>query len=459
MSDLLDNVREHNLMIPYNHQDMVENNSVNKPRSIDWMRNPNKLIPDSWMNKFENFGFAHEQRSDYRIDHEQQSGYRVEPRLPLLETFDIEEDPEQGYLFPSDYDLESEWLRDEVDEHGIEALAWYRPFHISPQNEWGITITDRGVWYLAKNVMSQKYDTPYTLEQIHDCFELAYEFLYYHELFHFKVEYAATILELNSPHEPVKVYAPFWEDGFYHPGPNDCSPLEEAMANEYARYRVCKGQPKKLRDAIEGFMRTQQPSGYRDFGDVKHHKKWQQGLESLVETMIGRSTPFATSIFDQYKAYVDEEEAVPCRIVTTGLPDEYAVRLMSIDKYCRTSTFVREIRKVKKKKPLIIKQFQQLLKVISDNGGQIPRSGNNKWEPHFLKGLRPTQKVELCYLGGPGGWRVYREMVDGIYVFRKIHKKTDGLQEAAKKAIAANPLTLSGKSTIMHSNSCSHLSD
>ena len=449
INHLLKVVQEHDLMIPYNHQDLFENNPVNKPRSTDWMRNPNKRIPDTLMNKFENCGFAHEQ----------QSGYRVEPRLPLLETFDIEEDPEQGFLFPSDYDLESEWLRDEVDEHGIEALAWYRPFHISPQKEWGITITDRGVWYLAKNVMSQKYDYPYTLEQIHDCFELAYEFLYYHELFHFKVEYTAAILELNSPHKPVKVYAPFWEDGFYHPGPNDCSPLEEAMANEYARYKVCKGQPKKLRDAIEGFMRTQQPSGYRDFGDVKHRKKWQQGLESLVETMIGRKTPFATSIFDQYKAYIDDDEVVPCRIVTTGLPDEYAVRLMSIDKYCRTSAFVRDIRKLTKKKPLIIKQFKKLLKVISDNGGQIPRGGNNKWEPHFLKGLRPTQKVELCYLGGPGGWRVYREMVDGVYVFRKIHKKTDGLQEAAKKAIAANPLSLSGKSTIMHSISCSHRSD
>tara|TARA_B100000767_G_scaffold267391_1_gene286054 strand:- start:105 stop:356 length:252 start_codon:yes stop_codon:yes gene_type:complete len=71
----------------------------------------------------------------------------------LLETFNLEKDVEEGYLFPSDIDLESEWLQDEVDEHGIEDLAWYRPFHISPQSEWGITITDRGVWYLAKNRM------------------------------------------------------------------------------------------------------------------------------------------------------------------------------------------------------------------------------------------------------------------------------------------------------------------
>ena len=358
INHLLKVVQEHDLMIPSNHQDMAENNPVNKPRSNDWMRNPNKRIPDTFMNKFENWSFAHEQ----------QSGYRVEPRLPIVETFDIEENVEEGYLFPSDIDLESGWLRDEVDEHGIEALAWYRPFHISPQKEWGITITDRGVWYLAKNVMSQKYDYPYTLEQIHDCFELAYEFLYYHELFHFKVEYAATILELNSPHKPVKVYAPFWEDGFYHPGPNDCSPLEEAMANEYARYRVCKGQPKKLRDAIERFMRTQQPSGYRDFGDVKHHKKWQQGLESLVETMIGRSTPFATSIFVQYKAYMDEEEAVPCRIVTTGLPDQYSVRLMNIVKFCRTKRFEKSILKVKSKDIEAYKDLERSFKEIEQDG-------------------------------------------------------------------------------------------
>ena len=98
INHLLKVVREHDLMIPYNHQDMVENNSVNKPRSTDWMRNPNKRIPDRWMNKFENCGFAHEQQSGYRV--EQQSGYRVEPRLSLLETFNIQKDVEQGYLFP-----------------------------------------------------------------------------------------------------------------------------------------------------------------------------------------------------------------------------------------------------------------------------------------------------------------------------------------------------------------------
>ena len=447
---LLEIVQEHDLMIRYNHQEMMENESVNKPRSTYWMKDPNKRIPDAWMNKFEGCGFAHQQRS----------GYRVEPRLPLLETFDIEEDVEQGYLFPTDKDLESGWLKDEVDEHGIEALAWYRPFHISPNNEWGITITDRGIWYLAKNVMSHKYDHPYTLEQIHDCFELAYEFLYYHELFHFKVEYAATILELNSPHKPAKVYAPFWEDGYRRPGPNNCSPLEEAMANEYARWKVCQGQPKELKDAIENFMRTQQPSGYRDFAVVKHHKKWQRGLESLIESMIGRSTPFAKSIFEQYKSYIDEEESVPCRIITTGLPDAYAVRLMSLAEYCRTVEFTKKLRKIKKKQPLVAKQFQQLLKAISDNAGQVPRGGNNKWEPHFLKGLgRADLKVELCYLGGPHGWRVYREMVDGIYVFRKIHKKTPGAQEATKKSIGAKPLKLYGMSTIIHQSSCSHIRD
>ena len=411
INHLLKVVREHDLMIPYNHQDMVENNSVNKPRSTDWMRNPNKRISDSWMNKFENWGFAHEQ----------QSGYRVEPRLPLIETFDIEKNVEEGYLFPSDNDLESEWLRDEVDEHGIEALAWYRPFHISPQSEWGITITDRGVWYLAKNVMSQKYDYPYTLEQIHDCFQLAYEFLYYHELFHFKVEYAATILELNSPHKPVKVYAPFWEDGFYHPGPNDCSPLEEAMANEYARYKVCKGQPKKLRDAIERFMRTQQPSGYRDFGDVKHRKKWQQGLESLVETMIGRSTPFAASIFDQYKAYVDEEEAVPCRIVTTGLPDQYSVRLMNLVKFCRTKKFEKSIRKVREKDLQAYKDLERSFKEIEQGGfDSLKNRDGRMWKEWNQK---KNKRIAEYRVDGTN-YRVYLTENSDDWIFRLFSPKS-----------------------------------
>jgi hypothetical protein len=309
-------------------------------------------------------------------------------------------------------------------------LAWYRPFHISPQKEWGITITDRGVWYLAKNVMSQKYDYPYTLEQIHDCFELAYEFLYYHELFHFKVEYAATILELNSPHKPVKVYAPFWEDGFYHPGPNDCSPLEEAMANEYARYKVCKGQPKKLRDAIELFMRTQQPSGYRDFGDVKHHKKWQQGLESLVETMIGRSTPFATSIFDQYKTYIEDEEAVPCRIVTTGLPDRYSVRLMNLAKFCRTKKFEKSIRKVREKDLQAYNDLQRSLKEIEQGGFDYLKNRDGRmWKEWNQK---KNKRVAEYRVDGTN-YRVYLTENSDEWIFRLFSPKSQ--QTATLKSL------------------------
>jgi len=447
MNRLLALVAEHDLLIQNHQYETMRNDTIQKLRSTNWMKDPNKPLPDTWRENFGNWRYAHEQKE----------GYRVESRLPLLETFELNQNIEEGFLFPSDELLLTGWLQDEVHENGIEALAWYHPFHISPQHEWGITITDRGIWYLAKNVMSGKYEPPYTLEQIHDCFELAYEFLYYHELFHFKVEYAATILELNSPHKPMKVYAPFWDDGFYHPGPSNCSPLEEAMANEYARWKVCRGQPKVLNDTIERFMQTQQPSGYRDFKAVKHNQKWEEGLNALVESMIGRSTPFATSIFGKYQSHIVHEDVVPVRVITTGLPDEYAVRLMSIAEYCRTSAFEGNLRKIKKKNALIFKQFQKLLKVISQNNGEIPRSKNNKWEPHLLKGLRPSQKVELCYLGGPHGWRVYREMLDGIFVFRSIHKKTDGIQEATKKAIASRPLSQYDKSSIIHQSSCLHL--
>ena len=413
INDLLETVQEHDLMIRYNHQEMMENQSVNKPRSTYWMKDPNKRIPDAWMEKFEGWSFAHEQKS----------GYRVEPRLPLLETFDLEEDiePERGYFFPSDQDLERGWLEDEVDEHGIEALAWYRPFHISPQHEWGITITDRGIWYLAKNVMSQKYDRPYTLEQIHDCFELAYEFLYYHELFHFKVEYAATILELNSPHEPVKVYAPFWEDGFHRPGPNNCSPLEEAMANEYARWKVCQGQPKKLKDAIENFMRTQQPSGYRDFAEVKHHQKWQKGLDSLLESMIGRSTPFAKSIFEQYKSYIDEEESVPCRIVTSGLPPQYSVRLMNLAKFCRTRRFEKSILKVKSKDIEAYKDLELSFTEIEENGFESFRSRDTRRFKDW--NLKKNRKLGEYRVDGTN-YRVYLTKHGKEWIFRLMSPKS-----------------------------------
>jgi hypothetical protein len=433
---VLELVEEHQLMIQHHQQNTLGNESIQKPRSTEWMKDPNKRLPDAWRMNFGNWRFAHEEKR----------GYHVESRLPMLETFDLEENIEEGFLFPSDDALESGWLRDEIVEHGIEALAWYRPFHISPQHEWGITITDRGIWYLAKNVMSRKYEAPYTAEQIHDCFELAYEFLYFHELFHFKVEYAATILELNSPHESVKVYAPFWEEGFYRPGPNHCLPLEEAMANEFARWKVCQGQPKPLNDAIEDFMQTQ-PSGYRDFTDVKHHRNWQQGLDSLVESMIGRSTPFAKSIFDQYKSYIDEEEVVPCRIITSGLPPRYAVRLMNLVKFCRTRRFEKSILKVKLKDIDAYKDLELSFKEMEVNGLESFRSRDTRKFKDWS--LNKNKKVGEYRVDGTN-YRVYLTKHYGEWIFRFISPKSK--QDADLKSLKDDNFTIN---QAIHGPNCS----
>jgi hypothetical protein len=421
ISVLLKLVRENDLMIPFNYTFQEKSTNINKTRSTDWMKDPNKRIPDSWRELFPGWGFAHEQKE----------GYRVGTRLPILEAFDIEEHVEEGFLFPSDSELQFDWIKDELDEHGIEALAWYRPFHIDPQSEWGITITDRGIWYLAKNVMSQKYEAPLTLEEIHDCFDLAYQFLYYHELFHFQVEYAATILELNTPRRSTRVYAGFWEHGFYSPGPNNCSPLEEAMANEFARWKVCHGQPKRLKDAIVNFMQTQQPSGYRDFKDVKHNQKWELGLNSLLESMKIKSTPFAKSIFEQYNTYINLEEAVPCRIVTTGLPPQYSVRLMNLMNFCRTNSFEKSISKIKKKNINAYKDLELSFKEIEQNGLASFRTTRRVWKEWDLKKNRKLGE----YRFDGTNYRVYLTKHSGEWIFRSVSPKSqqDADQKAFKK--------------------------
>ena len=81
------------------------------------MKDPNKRLPDAWRMNFGNWRFAHENKS----------GYHVESRLPMLETFDLEENIEEGFLFPSDDALESGWLHDEVDEHGIGQAFFIGP--------------------------------------------------------------------------------------------------------------------------------------------------------------------------------------------------------------------------------------------------------------------------------------------------------------------------------------------
>ena len=161
------------------------------------------------------------------------------------------------FRFPFDYEFDNGIIEQGVTKSsGTDALAWYRPFHAAAR-EMGNHNSRSGIWYLAKFIAAQMHedvDRLYNSEQsesiLSECFDVALDFLYYHELFHFKVELAATMAEFNSS---TPFYREYWLNGFNSESEADSrnSPLEEALANSFARNKALEEVPTKNRSVSE----------------------------------------------------------------------------------------------------------------------------------------------------------------------------------------------------------------
>ena len=448
--DVFPFLRDNDLMIerdpPDQSQDQYQQPSP-PPRSDYWMIDSNQIFPPAWLEQFPEI---------HPLGHGEDFPRHGQPELATVEL--LENENGNGYRLPSEDELSTQWLEKQAEEYGIEALAWYRPYHLD-QGRWGITITDRGIWYIAQYLVKEIYSEPYTGEQIQECFDIATEFLYHHEMFHFKVEFAATVMELNAAN-PTKVYARYWDDrsgGLWFGSPSTSlggeAPLEEAMANEYARQKICRAWGQRIRPAIEKFMATQQPSGYRDFHLVPARDDWKDGLEELSNMLLEHATPFGKDSFHIDRHFLNADEVVPCQILVTELPSNLQVRASNILNFCRVKKIENEMRKLKKKFLSVVKDFEKSLDEIAQNNGQVPPGANNKREPHFATNIGRNRKVEIYYVRGDQrhqSYRVYREEIGGAYVFRRLTAKKK--QDATIDAIKKNKIT---SSDAIHKPDCS----
>jgi hypothetical protein len=115
-----------------------------------------------------------------------------------------------------------------------DALAFYRPFHFSPHEQWGIYIM---VEPLVRHcdVLYHSFGgqlAAFNWETLMGC--LLFE-VFHHEFFHHLTECAATSFEIASAGfgKPKPIYSNYFDktDGV---GPHPDHPLEEALANAYA---------------------------------------------------------------------------------------------------------------------------------------------------------------------------------------------------------------------------------
>jgi hypothetical protein len=168
------------------------------------------------------------------------------------------------------------------------ALAFYRPFHITPINQWGIYLrADKLIDYASKlrksvGSFSQIYDESMMLHLV--LFEV-----FNHEFFHHIVESTATELEVQygAIGKPKSVYL----DYFYKKHDHPHNPLEEALANAYAYnalsfisrikigYRLVA--IKKYQKLIAGSWHLL-PPGYRSASYYMNGKYVSGGAELLM---------------------------------------------------------------------------------------------------------------------------------------------------------------------------------
>ena len=187
-----------------------------------------------------------------------------------------------------------------------EAMAFYRPFHLPPFDQWGIYLMIGPLLQyhhdlIGANPNLQLFSRETLMHLI--LFEV-----FNHEFFHHLVESTATTVELilATQGKPQTVYLRHWQqqasDKFKHPH----APLEEALANAYAynalgfisRMKVgCKtASIKAYQQAIVKHWHFE-PAGYRHAGCYKGGAYIDGGTQLLAQLLneptIAEQVPLA----------------------------------------------------------------------------------------------------------------------------------------------------------------------
>jgi len=204
-------------------------------------------------------------------------------------------------------------INEDIKKWGIEALAWYRPFHYLPIESWGIYITLRGLKYLIgllsqldvknlallwtmkyKKYRHKNFET--VLSELKSISEsntwrlkeyykitYAFEILWQHELFHFLVE----LFSLRTEILMLKPkYIPYESEIYIKQYPN-C--LEEALAN---RHVLSRRYLRPIYPFIQTFF-DRQPGCYNKYRDYlgPNFKRGKEELCNLIVFLSNKGLP------------------------------------------------------------------------------------------------------------------------------------------------------------------------
>jgi hypothetical protein len=153
-------------------------------------------------------------------------------------------------------------------ELGMDALAWYLPYHFYPK-DWGIYIPKESICFIAEEYLG---------ESSYENLNIAYKVLLHHENYHFLNEFLVSKWELRLDGACYKYNT--YPRGQYNK-------KEECLANAHMLKSIKnfdEGAIKKIKDFC-----SNQPPGYRDFYSV--HKKSDEKIAQLklLKEYIGLS--------------------------------------------------------------------------------------------------------------------------------------------------------------------------
>ena len=221
-----------------------------------------------------------------------------------------------------------------------DAIAFYRPFHLEPVDQWGIYIVINDLMRYLKS-LKQSLGTLAAFPE--DVLATAVIFdVFHHEFFHHLVECAATTIEVVWPapqRQPVPVYLNYrretWRGSL---GEHQHDPLEEALANAYAynsfsfitrvRGEYLHGVSRLYQRALEKSW-PKEPPGYREAGAYVQGRQLV-GANMLLRRMLATEGAcsqlpvgiLADAVFPSGHAAFWQKPDIPTYLV--GSPSELA---------------------------------------------------------------------------------------------------------------------------------------
>jgi hypothetical protein len=141
-------------------------------------------------------------------------------------------------------------------EFELDFYCWYQSYHFLPRTKWGIHITHHG-WL---NMASKLYgECPSLISKPLESAKSAFLYLYYHTLFHYIIENAASILEIILNQKDI--YKKYFYD-IYSQEFNSSKCIEESLAN---RYLIEKSDECNISKEYLMKILSNQANGYKQF--------------------------------------------------------------------------------------------------------------------------------------------------------------------------------------------------